>query len=329
MGTTPPKGGLDEGVLNLERFIGILMTTIEQVQGHTSVIEEHAEAIEGLDDEAENALADLGGALEDLQGDLESEQQDALEGIGSLRDEAREGSEQRLARSESQVERAGSEFDGAMDEGRTALEQSQSTVSSEGFQRLESTMEGVESALADDRQEAEAGFEALDTAVAELQQRATGAFTATDGAFDQTVAEIADKKDAVETDAGDSVTALDQAGDDIDGECRTQAGELEGLYDGWKAQIAADAADLVDSVEDLMDDTAAFVDTVAEDQLDTPAGVVLEQAFDPYLSELATLQADLDEARGPAADELVPLVLELERALGVIDTIDQLLNALE
>jgi chromosome segregation ATPase len=324
-----PKGGLDEGVLNLERFIGILTSTIEQVQGHTSAIEQHASALESLDDKAESDLSDLGGALEDFETRLEAAEDEVEQEIGSLRDEAREGADEQLQQSGSDVDRAGGAYDAALDEGRGGLEESHAALGSEGFNPLESTLESVESALAGDRQEAEAGFDGLDAAAAELRQRATDAFAEAEAAFDRTVEEITDKRDALETDGGDAVTALDQAGDDIDAEARSLAGELETAYDLWHVQIEAETDDLVESVKTLMTDTAASVDAAAEAQLDTPAGTVLDNAFEPCLEELAELQSVVEGAQGPATDDLLPLVDELERSAIVIETIDRLLDQLE
>lgn len=328
MGTTP-RGGVDEGVHNLERFIGILMNSIEQVQAHTTAIENHGSTIDDLDHEAEGALQDLGGALDDLEETIESGEEDAVKEIGRLGDEAQEGSDQRLAESESSVEGAESSFESAMQEGRSGLEQELSSLTSDGFTQLESTMDNVESGLADDRQQAETAFDGLDTAVQDFEQRGGQAFDAAEAAFDQTNGEIANHQSAIETDAGDGATAFDALGDDIDGHCRGLAGQLEGLCDGWKTEITDDATDLVDQVTTLFADTGTALQTAAQDQLDTPAQAVLTDAFEPYLSELAELQALIEGAQGPASDELLPLVDDLEKALGVIETIDQLLNALE
>lgn len=322
-------GGLDEGVLNLERFIGILMNTIEQVQDHTSTIEDHANTLEDLDNDAEGALNDLTGALDDFEEGLESSEGDSVQEIGELRQLASEGEGQRLVQAESDTEQAGSEFESGVQEGRDALEQAQGSLTDDGFEQLGSTVEGVISAIGDSQQQAESDFEELDSAVAGAQTRSTEALSGSEDSFGQTVDELTDKKEGLVTDAGDCVTAFDGLGDDIDGQARTLAGELEGLYGGWTGDVDTDAEDFNEAVETLMSDTAAYVDTVTEDQLQAPAETVLDDAIEPYLQELAELQSVLDEARTSAEGDLLPLVDELERALGVVATIDQLLNAVE
>jgi chromosome segregation ATPase len=329
MSSTTAKGGVDEGVQNLERFIALVMSTIEQVQGHTTTVEQHDDALESLVNEAEGALADLAGALTEFEGKLESAEDQVEQELGTLRDEAREGTDQRLEESSSEVESGRAAYDDAMSAGRSSLEESHSSLGSDGFSALGSALESAESALAEDRQEAEASLDGLDTAVADFQQRATQALADAEGAFDQTVEEIKDRRDALETEGTDSVTAFDAAGDDIDAEARSLGGELEGVYNAWATEIDADGSDLILSVETLLADLASFVDTASEEQLDDPAATVLSEGFEPYLAELAELQAVLEGAGGPTADALLPLVDELERSAAVIDTIDKLLDTLE
>ena len=69
--------------------------------------------------------------------------------------------------------------------------------------------------------------------------------------------------------------------------------------------------------------------TTTHDQLNDGTEAVLHGGFEPYLSELAELQAGLEGAAATATDSLLPLVDELERAEAVIDSIDKLLDTLE
>jgi flagellar biosynthesis chaperone FliJ len=324
-----PGGGPDDSVENLQRFISVLTATIEEVHEHASTIEDHADTIEDLDSDTQGALEDLSSALSDFEDDVVGSEHDALEQIQALRQEAREGTDQRLARAESEIERAQGDFDDVVQDGRSRIEEAHSELTSDGFGGLETTMEGVESALAEDRQQAEGAFDQLDGAVAEFETRATGAYTDTTGEIDQTVGEIANQQAAIETDGGDGVTALDGVGDDIDAFCRARAAELIGLYDGWGPEIQAEATELIDEASTLLIEASVAVDTLIQDELTDPAEAVRTDAFGPYLSELDELQAFLEDARGPATGELALLVDDLEKALAVVDTIAELLKALE
>jgi hypothetical protein len=186
----------------------------------------------------------------------------------------------------------------------------------------------VESALAQDRQQAESSFDELQTGVDELEQRVTGALGDDEGAFDQTAQDIANQQTALEVDAGDAVTGLGQQGDEIDGECRSLAGEMEALYDGFRGEITVEGQDLIDSAEALFEDAAEGMDSATEDQIVTPAQAVTTDALDVYLAELGTLENTIDSMGKPAADELAPLVDDLEKAMAIVDQIDQLLQAL-
>lgn len=325
---TQPGGG-DEAVANLQRFISVLTATIEEVHDHASTIEDDTDAIEDLDSDTQGALDDLASALSDFEDDAVGAEQDALEQIQALRQEAREGAETRLERAGNEVERAQNDFDGVLEDGSARLDEAHSSLTDDGFGGLESSMESVESALAQDRQEAEGAFDQLDGAVAEFETRATGAYTDTTGEVDQTVAEAATQQSAIETDGGDGVTALDGVGDDVDAHCRAQAAELEGLYDGWGPEIQTDATELVDEVSTLLVEASVAVDALVQDELTEPVDAVLNDAFTPYLAELDELQAFLEDARGPATGELALLVDDLEKALAVVETIAELLKALE
>ena len=320
-------GGGDE-IQNLQRFLGVVTATIEQVQEQAESIEDHSGRIDDLDQDADSALEDLQGALQEFEDDLESGEQDALEQVQNLREDVREGTTQRLARSEQDVDQSGSEWTSALEQGRSDLEQELSELNADGFGQLENTMAEVESALAQDRQQAEAGFDELETGVDELEQRATGAFGDDEGAFDQTAQEIDGLKTALEVDTGDAVTGLGQQGDEFEGECQSQAGELEALYGGYQGEIAAEAQDLIDAAETLFTDTGAGLDSATEDQIETPAQAVLTDALDVYLAELGALQDTVDGTGKPTADALALLVDDLEKAMAIIDQIDQLLQAL-
>jgi hypothetical protein len=227
------------------------------------------------------------------------------------------------------VERAQGDFDDVVEDGTGRLDEAHSGLTSDGFGGLESTMESVESALAQDRQEAEGAFDQLDGAIADFETRATGAYTDTTGEIDQTVGEVASQQAAIETDGGDGVTALDGVGDDIDAFCRAQAADLEGLYGGWGPEIQTEATELTDEVSTLLVEQSVAIDTLIQDGLTEPAEAVVNDAFAPYLTELDELQAFIEDAQGPATGELALLVDDLEKALAVVETIAELLKALE
>jgi DNA repair exonuclease SbcCD ATPase subunit len=320
-------GGGNE-IENLRRFLGVVTATIEQVKEQAETLEDHADRIDDLDSESDSGLEDLQSALQEFEDDLESDEEDTLEKIQDLREDVREGTSQRLARSEQDVDQAGTEWDGVLEQGKDDLEQGLGELTSDGFEQLETALTTVESDLAQDRQQAEAGFDGFETGVDELQQRVTGAIGDDEGAFDQTAQAIANSENALETDGGDTVRALGQQGDEIDGECRALAGELEALYDAYRGEISVEGQDLIDSAERLFKDAAEGLDSATDDQIDTPAQAVMTDALDVYLGELGSLESTIDSAGKPTADEMAMLVDDLEKAMAIIDQIDELLSAL-
>jgi hypothetical protein len=320
---------LDDGVLKLEQFIGVLRTTIEQVGDGTDTLETHADQLDDLEGTAQNGFEDLNGALEDFEDGLDSGRQDAVEEIGELATLARDAAGQRLGEAEGEVAGGGSSFDGALNEGRDEVDQADSGLTSQGFDALGSTIDAVESSVDGAREKSDGSFDELGTGFEAFHQRVSDAFTEAEAKFDESVADLSDKANSLATDAGDCVSGFESDGGDFHSEVESLGGEVEGLYDGWDGDVDEAADDLVSSVETLMDDTAAFVETVGKDQIESPGDLVLNESFEPYLSELSELQAVVDGAAGGVAETLVSLVDELVKSESVVDTIDQLLNAVE
>jgi hypothetical protein len=187
----------------------------------------------------------------------------------------------------------------------------------------------VESAVDDSRQEASQGFDDLDSGLKAFTDRTEESFQEADGKFGEGVSDLDQKSAALVTEAGDCVSGFESDGSDFQGEMTSLGGDLVSLYEGWDGTVEAAADDLASSVKSLMEDTAEFVSAAGSDQVEAPADLVLNDSFGPCLDELGELQGVLDAAAAGPADTLVPLVDELEKSERVIDTIDQLLNAVE
>jgi vacuolar-type H+-ATPase subunit H len=322
-------GQLDEGVVKLEQFIGVLRTTVDRVGETTDALESQAGDLDDLESTVESGFEDLNDALEEFEDDLDSARQDAVDELGELTTLAREAGDQRLAEAESEVESAESSFADAMTEGRAELDQAHSALGSQGFHALVSTIDGVESALDASRGEGDQAFEGLDAGLTDFTERAGESFREAEGKFDEGVSDLSDKFSSLVTEAGDCVRGFTSDGTDFNGEMTSLGGELVSLYEGWDGDIDGEAADLISSVKGLMDDTATFVETEGKDQVEAPADLTLNESFAPCLEELGEAQDVLDAAAAGPAEMLVPLGEELVKAQSVIDTIDQLLNAVE
>jgi uncharacterized phage infection (PIP) family protein YhgE len=322
-------GQLDEGVVKLEQFIGVLRTTIDQVSETTGTLESQADDLGDLEGTTESGFEDLGDALEDLEEGLDNARQDAVDEVGELTSLAQEATGQRLGEAEGEVESTESSFEGTMSEGRAETDRAHSSLNAQGFDALATTIEGVESALDASRHEASQGFDDLDSGVKEFTGRAGESFKEAEGKFAEGVSDVDQKSAALVTEAGDCVSGFESDGSEFQGEMTSLGGDLVSLYEGWDGSIEAAADDLESSVKTLVDDTAEFVSTGGSDQVEVPAGLVLNDSFAPYLVELGELQGVLEGAASGPADTLVPLVDELEKSESVIDTIDKLLNAVE
>ncbi len=326
--STQPPGGVDDGVLKLERFVGLLATVLEQVQDGTSSIENEVKDLDELEDEAEGKLDSLDDALEDFAEALAAAQDDAvseIQGLGSL---ARDAADARLNEADSEIDQAESESHSESTRAGQDLKEAASALSDDGFEALGSKLETVQSELEGAGDEVDSAFDDLEAAAADFEQRGEAALGEAGAKFDEAIAELAEHATAVETDASDCVQAFETAAADSESQSEAKEKELDALYAGWEGDIEAEAQEMDQEVSDLVDESVTFVDTAAEDQIDAPTDTVLDDSFEPYLSELATLQATLEAAVGACA-ELGTLVDELEKCESVVETIDRLMNAVE
>jgi uncharacterized phage infection (PIP) family protein YhgE len=320
---------LDDGVVKLEAFIGVLRTTIDQVSETNNTLESHADDLDEMEGTTQSGFEDLNDALEEFEEELGNSRQEAVDEIGELAALAREAAGQRLGESEGEVESGESSFESAMTEGRAEMDRAHQGLGTQGFDALASTIDTVESAVDASRQEATQAFDELGSGVKAFTDRTEESFTDAEGKFDEGVGDLDAKSAALVTEAGDCVTGFASDGADFQGEMTSLGGELVSLYEGWDGTVEGAADDLATSVKTLMDDTAEFVSTATSDQVEAPADLVLNDSFAPYLVELGELQGAVDAAASGPADTLVPLVDELDKSERVIDTIDQLLNAVE
>jgi hypothetical protein len=89
-------------------------------------------------------------------------------------------------------------------------------------------------------------LEQLGTGFEAFHQRAVDSFREADGKLTRHH-RLRRLASSLETDAGDSVTALEGDGTEFASEMTALGGELDGLYGGWDGNIDDTAADLISS----------------------------------------------------------------------------------
>ena len=324
-----PNASPDDSLENLQRFIAVLTATIEQVHAHASAIDEQADAVEDQDGEAQGAATELADALTDLEDGLERAEHDALEELQALQETARQGAEERMSRAGTEVESAQADFEGVLDDGSARIDEAHSGLDEGGFDGLGRTVETLESALEQDRQEAVAAFDGLETALAEQEARAGSAHADAGAGMDETAEESRSQDLGIGGEVNDGISGLEAAAGAIDQTCNSVAVALEHLYGGWRDALRDEAGALITHTVHLMRDTAEAMETLAEDELSASSEEVANARFGPHLKELDGLLANLEGTPQVTDSELSPLVDGLEKALGVVETIGSLLAALE
>lgn len=324
-----PNASADQSLENIQRFIAVLTATIEQVHAHAGTLDGHADAIEDQDGDAQDAATELAEALTDFEAGLERAEHDALEEMQALQETARQGAAERMARAEGAVESAQSDFDSVIDDGAARIEEAHSELDADGFDALARTMEALDNALEQDQQEAVAAFDGLESGLGERETRVESAFAEAVTAVEETVYESRNQEFEIGTDVNDGISALEGVVNEIDGFCQGLDKVVLGLYETWREALAAEGVELVVDTAKLMQDTAEAMETLTDDELVEASEEVLDERFVPHLEALGDLLANVEGTPALMESELLPLVDDLERALGVVETIGSLLAALE
>lgn len=318
----------DESVQNLERFIAMVRAAVEQVHTHGEALDEQADATSDLDEDAQEAATELAEALTDLEDGLERAEHEALEQVRSLRETAREGAEARMSKAQGEVESAQNDFDAVIEDGGARIEEAHGELDADGFDALARTVDAIEAAVAQDQQEAVTALDALDPALGEMQARVDAAYAEADAGMDETENESRSQEFVIAQDVHDGTDALETLGKGADEACRARAQQLEDAYEGWKEEMREDAGDLLLQTRQLLFDTAEAVETMTVAELAEPSEEVAS-AFVPHVGALEALLAYLEDVRQVTTGELPLLVDDLEKALGVMETVGALLAALE
>jgi predicted nucleic acid-binding Zn-ribbon protein len=324
-----PNASADQSLENIQRFIAVLTATIEQVHAHAGTLDEHADAIEDQDGDAQDAATELADALTDFESGLERSEHDALEEVQALQETARLGAAERMARAQGEVESAQSDFDSVLDDGAARIEEAHSELDADGFDALARTMEALEGALEQDQQEAAAAFDTLESALDERQTRMESTFAEAVAAIEETANESRNQEFEIGADVNDGLSALEGLVTEIDAFCSALDKVVLGLYETWREALRTEGLELVADTAKLMQDAAEAMQTLTDDALVEASDEVLDERFVPHLEALGELLASVEGTPALVDSELLPLVDDLEKALGVVETIGSLLAALE
>lgn len=322
------SGGLDDGVANLERFISVLTSTTDRVEQTTSTLESHAEALDDLEDTAEEKLGAFADDVDDFTDQLDSTEEEAVAEIRGLGEAAREAADGALAQAESDLREAESSFEDQTTRSAESLDSREGSLVDSGYGGFLGAVDRLGGELNDARQEVDTGFEDFEGAAGTLGDETSSAIEDASAKTEEATTWVEQHESELADQVAGFVGDLEAALSDALADQASVGDEAEQLYASMAEAAEAEGKDLQDQVEQLLDEASGFVAQAASDQLDQPAELVLQEPMPTLDSELDGLSDVLDEASGTTAD-LEPLVGELVTAVSIVGTIDEMLNAME
>lgn len=316
----------DQAVLNLERFIGLLVnatSAVEQVEQH---LVQCGRQFGELEQDAGEEGGGLNDRLEDLSTTLESEEAEAVAALGELT-QASGQAQQDTADVETKVEQAATELDQTADQVESAIEQASTQLDQEGFEAFGQALETAQQELEASSQEAERSLTDLAGAVAGFETEAEAAWNEAGTELESSTTALVTAETEIEATAQDGVQGFDAAADSLEDACGSLVKEVDLIYDALDSGVAAQGQEWEQAVDAAALEALGFVGDARHERLDAPASMVDDEALATLNQEYEALGTVLDAAEGPLGD-LEPLSSELVRAQAVVGQIDELMNAL-
>ena len=145
---------MDQAVVNLERFIGLLAnatSAVGQVEDH---VVENGKQFAELEQDAGEEGGGLNDRLEELATTLETEEGEVVTALGELT-QAGTTAQQDVTEVDTKVEQAATDLDQTANAVESALEQASTQLGNEGFEPVEQALEAAQGELETSSQELE------------------------------------------------------------------------------------------------------------------------------------------------------------------------------
>jgi DNA repair exonuclease SbcCD ATPase subunit len=316
----------DQAVLNLERFIGLLVnatSAVGQVEDH---VQECSRQFAELEQDAGEEGGGLNDRLEELETTLESDEAEAVAALGELSHTGEEA-QQDVAEVDTKVEQAATDLDQAADQVEAQLEQAATQLDHEGFDAFDQALETAQQELDSASQETQQALTELATATAGFETEAEAAWNEAEAEVESSTTALVAAETEIETAAQAGVTGFDGAADELEAACGALVKDVDQIYDALDSGVDAEGQAWEQAVDASAQDALSFVEEGRQQRLDAPASMVDDEALATLNQEYDALGTVLGAAEAPL-NELEPLSAELVRAQQVVGQIDDLMSAL-
>ena len=316
---------LDEGVVNLQRFIGLLANATSATNQVAEHVGESSRLFTEMEGDADEEGGGLNDRLTDFAGALETEEAEAVKAIGALAQAATDAQET-VDDAQEKVDQAAVDLEATATAVDDDVEQAATQLTSEGFTPLGQAIEEAQQELEAEVQEEEQAFTRLETAVSGFETEAEAAFNDAEGELEKAAGEMAEAETTLEAASNDGVQGFETAGAEMESECTALQADVDLIYDALDSGVEAQGQAWEQAVQSAAGTQQAFVADATQrvgqvaDMLEKEALAALDQEYEAVGTVL--------DAAGTVVSDLEPLAEELTRAQAVLGDIDALMDAL-
>ena len=317
---------LDDGVVNLQRFVGLLVTATsatEQVGDHVT---ESSRQFSQLEDQA----ADEGGGLNDHLTELaQAIEHDEAEVTSAMNDvmQAATDAQEAAGDAHDKVEQTATDLDQKAGAIEHDLEQASGQLTSEGFQPLSQALDEAQQEMDSESNEEEQAFTELEGAVGGFESESETAWNEAETELDQATTDLTEAESELESEAKEDVHAFEDAAGALEGACTELDSAVDAIYDVMSQGVEAQGQSWQQAVQAAGQEALTFATDAHHQQLDQPAAMVKDEALAKLQQEYEALDTVL-EAATTAVSGLEPLTEELIKCHGALGEIDALMDAL-
>jgi uncharacterized phage infection (PIP) family protein YhgE len=316
---------LDDSIENLKTLIGRLQAGKSKTQETVGAVNEQAGELATLATSATQAIGEFISAVDHFSSDLHSSEGEASGQLDKVAEEAHRTAAERLGELARQLEE--DDFQNTVQVFRDDLDKDSTGMVTNGIQVMLTAVQHLQGEVDTARGDAEAAFQALDGGVQGIGGQSETAFHAGADQMEASLADFGNESTQLETQATDVETQLKGRASELQTACSDTGDAATSAYDGHVATIDAAAQDLVLSVHTMIEDTAGYVTTCSQDQIDAPVGLVTGDAIPPLMDELGEVDQMIRDA-DHTTSETESLCSELDRCQHVVAEIDQILDAM-
>jgi hypothetical protein len=306
---------------NLRAFIRTLVDTIEDVGESQPGLVAQGEALGTLHEDAEEELGGLESELGAALTALDTQADGAEDALGGLDNAAKAGDTGVLQDSTNAFDEWEKTLGTTLDEAAALVGRESGELAGAGFEALTSALTEAVSEVDGMEDATEAAF---DTLIAQLEHQgqrftqALAAATAAAGAAAEQGGELEKAFNAKSTEAIEAIQSSSGAAASAHGETSSGAGTF---YDSVDERIRTEVQDLASDVKTAFEQAAAAVREAAEQPLEEPVDMLLSDALDPFVEEIASW-AGQEQTTEQALANWDTLVKDLAAAIEVIKRID-------